>query len=123
MTNLSLSKGTSSAALERDNFGCFCCGETVLNRDYRIHTRRTNLTGETAGTSNLITTCTLCLDDMNTKPDVFRRLGYLIPNTRKFTPTAVPILHHEQGWVVLDDMGGFARAHREEVEEWEACWG
>jgi hypothetical protein len=125
MTAVAPAKGTHVQALERDSYSCFRCGESILNNTYRILYRRaadthSNRLGSTHAISNLLVICTHCTDEIDVRPALSKRLGYLIP--QGVDPLRVPVLHYLHGLVILDNDGGWRAAKQIEIEMWEeAC--
>lgn len=129
MTAKGLSKQVREAVLERDRYQCFRCGRSILTGMYSLHHRRPRGMGGTSlETSNLsanaLTMCgtgtTGCHGWIESHRRESIRLGWLLP--QGIDPCMVPVLHHRDGWVRVDNRGNQRAADPDDVEDWEQRW-
>ena len=108
--------------LARDQYACFRCGTNAMDTKLLLCSRKTGTAASTApGNLMLCRSCIPCIY-MDTHRRRSIRLGYLIP-AGNFHPSAVPVLHHRNGWVLLTSDGKWAKADEYAVKDWEARWG
>lgn len=94
---------TRATIYHRDGGRCVVCGGGV---DLQAHHRRPRAAGgtlrpETNLPGNLILVCEPCHADIESRRELARARGYLVP--QHGDPTAVPILRHGAWWLLHDD--------------------
>lgn len=112
-------RGTRDAAMERDGFACFRCGASILKAVHILHERRPG--PSTAGAANILVLCGTSTSDCGGRVESDRvlaqRLGYII--NPGVDPLRVPVFHHNHGFVLLDRVGRWHRAHQRVIDSWE----
>jgi hypothetical protein len=105
--------------LERDGWRCFCCGRSVLSREYSLQHRQARKIGGTSrpeinSPANLVvllgSATTECHGRVESRREEAARLGYSLRSWQK--PETTPVFHHRLGWVLLDDDGGMTPYRR-----------
>lgn len=124
-----LSRPVRETVLERDQYLCFRCGRSILTTAYSVHHRRPRGMGGTSSAvanmpANALTMCgtgtTGCHGWLESHRRDALRLGWLLP--QGIDPYLVPVLHHRDGWVRLDNHGGQRRADPDDVVDWQQRW-
>lgn len=124
-----LSKPVRDTVLERDRYRCFRCGRSVLEGMYSLHHRRPRGMGGSSSpltnlAANALTLCgtgtTGCHGWAESHRRQAIRLGLILP--QGIDPSMVPVLHHQDGWLRLDNYGGTRRADPDDVHDWEQRW-
>jgi 5-methylcytosine-specific restriction protein A len=99
------------AVKARAGMRCEKCGRSTKWVGAEIHHRLPRGRGGTSeayinSPSNLLNLCLPCHADIESNREEAKAQGWLLPrNNPDIDPTTEPILTHEFGWVLLDDLG------------------